>query len=784
MMRVQCSRSESIVLDKLTARIAKLSFGLNSKYIDPLEVSTKVLSGAYPGITAKELDTLSAETAVYLTTKHPDYAILAARIAASSLHKETKKKFSQVIKDLYSYVEPTTGKLTPLISDATFATVMENANVLDAAIMHHRDFEYQYFGFKTLEKSYLLRMNGRVVERPQHMLMRIAVGIHGNDIARAIESYDLMSRRYFTHASSTLFHSGTRVPQLCSCYLTTVKEDSMDGIFDTIKSAAMVSRLRAGLGISISNVRATGSYIAGTSGTSTGIVPMLRTFNATCPFRRSRGTSPGGPWHADVFAFLDLRKNHGKEEIRARDLFQALWVPDLFMKRVEANADWSLFCPREAPGLSEVYGAEFEALYENYEKNGCARKKVPAQKLWSAILEAQIETGGPFMLYKDHCNSKSNQKNLGTIKGSNLCVEIIEYTSNEEIAVCNVASLALPSFVVGGAFDFQKLHDVTKVLAYNLDRIIDVNFYPLPEARVSNLRHRPIGIGVQGLADVFMALRLPFDSEEARALNLRIFETIYHGALEASMEMAEVHGPYESWIGSPAQQGVLQYDMWGVQPSTTDLWDWSTIKERIARTGLRNSLLVAPPPTATTSQILGFNECFEPYTSMIYSRRVLAGEFQVVCPWLLEDLISRDLWNDRIRNLIIAHGGSIQKLDDIPADLKAIYKTVWEISQKRIIDMSADRGAFICQSQSMNIHIPNPTMGQLTSMHFYGWKKGLKTGMYYLRTHPAAQAIQFTVDQAAEAKSTLSGPPSVAAQLATPQSSPPTPTQKLSQATD
>ncbi|KAF9262956.1 hypothetical protein L218DRAFT_959774 [Marasmius fiardii PR-910] len=745
-------RKERIQFDKITSRIDKLCYGLDMNYVNPIEVTQKVVQGVYQGVTTVELDNLAAETAAYLTTKHPDYAVLAARIAISNLHKETKKSFSAVVKDLYEYVNPKNGRSASMIAQDTYEIVRENKDALDSAIIYNRDFNYNYFGFKTLERSYLLRINGRIAERPQHMIMRCAVGIHGRDIDRVLETYNLMSEKYFTHASPTLFNAGTPHSQLSSCFLVAMKDDSIEGIYDTLKECAMISKCAGGIGLHIHNIRATGSYIAGTNGYSNGIVPMLRAYDATARYVDQGGNKrPGAfamyiePWHADIFAFIDLRKNHGKEEVRARDLFYALWIPDLFMKRVEAGGNWSLFCPNEAPGLHEVYGDEFEALYEKYEKEDRARESIPAQKLWYAILEAQVETGTPFMCYKDHANRKSNQKNLGVIKSSNLCTEIMEYSAPDETAVCNLASLALPTFVRDGKFDFHKLHKVTKVVAYNLNRIIDVNFYPVPEARRSNMRHRPIGIGVQGLADTFMALRLPFESPEAKHLNIQIFETIYHGALEASAEIAEVDGPYETWMGSPAQQGQLQYDMWGVTP--TDLWDWDIIKQKIARTGLRNSLLTAPMPTASTSQMLGNNECFEPYTSNIYTRRVLAGEFQVVCPWLLRDLVDLGLWDDNMKNMIIAHNGSVQNIPNIPDHIKAIYKTVWEISQKKVLDLAADRGAFICQSQSLNVHLSAPTMGQLTSMHFYGWKKGLKTGMYYLRTRPAAQAIQFTVDQ-------------------------------------
>ncbi|KAF5382444.1 hypothetical protein D9615_002715 [Tricholomella constricta] len=793
-------RKERVQFDKITTRIDKLCYGLDMNYVNPIEVTQKVVQGVYQGVTTVELDNLASETAAYLTTKHPDYAVLAARIAISNLHKETKKNFSQVVKDLYEYVNPKNGRAAGMISKETYDVVCEHAETLDSAIIYSRDFDYNFFGFKTLERSYLLRINGRVAERPQHMIMRVAVGIHGSDIDRVIETYNLMSERYFTHASPTLFNAGTPHPQLSSCFLVCMKDDSIEGIYDTLKNCAMISKTAGGIGLNIHCIRATGSYIAGTNGYSNGIVPMLRAYDATARYVDQGGNKrPGAfaiyiePWHADVFEFLDLRKNHGKEEVRARDLFYALWIPDLFMKRVEANADWSLFCPNEAPDLHEVHGEEFEALFTKYENEGRAKKTLPAQKLWYAILEAQIETGGPFMLYKDAANGKSNQKNLGTIKSSNLCTEIIEYSSPEETAVCNLASLALPTFIKDGVYDFQKLHDVAKVVAFNLNRIIDVNYYPIPEARLSNFRHRPIGIGVQGLADTFMALHMPFDSPAAKELNVQIFETIYHGALEASVEMAEQEGTYETYAGSPASQGLLQFDLWGVTPS--GLWDWTSLKEKIVKTGLRNSLVTAPMPTASTSQILGFNECFEPYTSNIYTRRVLAGEFQVVCPWLLRELVDLGLWDDNMKNMIIAHNGSIQSIPNIPDNVKAIYKTVWEISQKKVIDLSADRGAFICQSQSLNIHLQSPTLGQLTSMHFYGWKKGLKTGMYYLRTRPAAQAIQFTVDQSvlksAKAQALNSGASAKTFSLPTPASSstsssstpPPQPTASASRST-
>ncbi|RUS21606.1 ribonucleoside-diphosphate reductase large chain [Endogone sp. FLAS-F59071] len=733
---------------QITARINKLCYGLDMNYIDPVAVTQKVISGVYQGVGTVELDNLAAETAAYMTTKHPDYAILAARIAISNLHKETTKSFSQVVENLHGYVNPKTDKLSPMISDEIYAIVMKHAEKLNSAIIYDRDFSYNYFGFKTLERSYLLRIDGKVAERPQHMLMRVSVGIHGEDIDAAIETYNLMSEKLFTHASPTLFNAGTPRPQLSSCFLLTMTEDSIEGIYDTLKTCAMISKTAGGIGLNIHNIRASGAYIAGTNGYSNGIIPMLRVYNNTARYVDQGGNKrPGAfaiylePWHADVFEFLDLKKNTGKEETRARDLFYALWISDLFMKRVEANEDWSLFCPSEAPGLADK-------LYESYERQGLARKVIKAQKLWYAILESQTETGTPYMLYKDACNSKSNQQNLGTIRCSNLCTEIVEYSSPEEVAVCNLASIALPLFVINReSYDFEKLHLVAKVVTKNLNKIIDINYYPVEEARRSNMRHRPIGLGVQGLADTFMLMRYPFDSSEAKELNKKIFETIYHAGLEASCELAEFSGPYETYAGCPVSKGILQYDMWNVEPS--DLWDWDELKEKIAKHGVRNSLLVAPMPTASTSQILGFNECFEPYTSNIYTRRVLAGEFQVVNPWLLKDLVELGIWNDKVKNMIIADNGSIQRVPSISDELKAIYKTVWELSQKVIIDMAADRGAFIDQSQSLNIFLAEPNYGRLTSMHFYGWKKGLKTGMYYLRSRPAVDAIKFTVDQLA-----------------------------------
>jgi ribonucleoside-diphosphate reductase alpha chain len=745
-------KSESVKFDKITARIEKLSYGLDRRFVNSIDVAKKVIEGLYDGVTTTELDNLAAETAASLTVKHPDYALLASRIAVSNLHKNTTKSFSDTMKLLYECTDSKTGKYVPLLADDIWAIIRDNAEQLDSTIIYDRDYGFDYFGFKTLEKSYLLKVDGKVVERPQHMYMRVAVGIHRDDIDNAIKTYNLMSERWFTHATPTLFNAGTPKPQMSSCFLLTMKDDSIDGIYDTLKQTAKISQSAGGIGLSIHNIRATGSYIGGTNGTSNGIIPMLRVFNDTARYVDQGGGKRKGafaiylePWHADVFEFLDLRKNHGKDEMRARDLFYALWVPDLFMQRVEAGGDWSLFCPHEAPGLPETWGADFEKLYTQYETQGRARRTVKAQDLWFAILDAQIETGTPYLLYKDSANRKSNQQNLGTIKSSNLCTEVIEYTAPDEVAVCNLASVALPRFVSGGQFDHQKLYDVTYEVTKNLNKIIDHNFYPIEEARNSNLRHRPIGIGVQGLADAFILLRLPFESDKAKQLNKEIFETIYFAAMTASKDLAKAEGAYETFAGSPTSKGVFQFDLWGVEPTLR--WDWYRLKDEVVKFGIRNSLLVAPMPTASTSQILGNNECFEPYTSNIYVRRVLSGEFVVVNKHLLKDLVELNLWNDEMKNNIIFHNGSIQAIDEIPQHLKDIYKTVWEIKQRTIIDMAADRGAYICQSQSLNLFVDSPSANKLTSMHFYGWKKGLKTGMYYLRTQAATQAVQFTVER-------------------------------------
>lgn len=745
-------RKEAVKFDKITARIVKMCYGLDP-LVSPEMVAMKVIEGLFDGVATTDLDNLAAEVAASKTIDHPDYALLASRIAVSNMHKDTKKSFSDVIYDLYHYLDPKTGQSASLIADDVYQIVMENKEVLDSSIIYDRDFRYDYFGFKTLERSYLLRMHGRVAERPQHMLMRVAVGIHKNDIESAIKTYNLMSEGWFTHATPTLFNAGTPKPQMSSCFLLTMKEDSIEGIYDTLKSCAQISQSAGGIGLSIHDIRAKGSYIKGTNGTSNGIVPMLRVYNDTARYVDQGGGKRKGsfaiylePWHADVFDFLDLKKNHGKEEQRARDLFYAMWTPDLFMKRVEENGDWTLMCPNECPGLSDTYGDEFEALYEKYEREGRGRKTIKAQDLWFKILESQIETGTPYMLYKDAANKKSNQKNLGVIKSSNLCTEIMEYTAPDEVAVCNLASLALPKFVEDGQFDHNKLFEVTYQATINLNRIIDYNFYPVPEARNSNMRHRPIGLGVQGLADAYILMRFPFDSPEAAQLNKDIFETIYYASMTASKDLAKVEGPYETFKGSPVSQGIFQFDMWGVQPSSR--WEWDVLREEVMTHGVRNSLLLAPMPTASTAQILGNNECFEPYTSNIYTRRVLSGEFIIVNKHLLRDLVKEGLWNAEMRQKLMASNGSVQKIEEIPQELKDLYKTAWEISQKVIIEQAADRGAYICQSQSLNIFMENANFGKLTSMHFYGWKKGLKTGMYYLRTKAATDAIKFTVDKA------------------------------------
>ena len=720
----------------------------------------KVIEGIYENVTTFELDNLAAEVSASLTVKHPDYAQLAARIAVSNLHKKTKKSFSETMTELYEYVNPITNQQAPLLADDVYEIIQEHKEVLDSTIIYDRDFGYDYFGFKTLERSYLLRLDGQIAERPQHMLMRVSIGIHKDDIDAAIETYEMMSKKYFTHATPTLFNAGTPKPQMSSCFLLTMKDDSIDGIYDTLKQCSKISQSAGGIGLSIHNVRAKGSYIRGTNGTSNGIVPMLRVFNDTARYVDQGGGKRKGsfaiylePWHADVFDFLDLRKNHGKEEMRARDLFYAMWTPDLFMERVEANGEWTLMCPNECPGLADAYGDKFRALYEQYEAEGKGRKTIKARELWEKIVESQIETGTPYMLYKDACNEKSNQKNLGTIRSSNLCTEIIEYTAPDEVAVCNLASIALPMFVDNGKFDHDKLYEVTYKVTKNLNVVIDRNYYPVPEARNSNMRHRPVGLGVQGLADTFIQLRLPFTSPEAKQLNKDIFETIYFASLKASKDLAKVDGAYETFEGSPISQGQFQFDLWGVEAKElSGRWDWDELREEIKESGVRNSLLLAPMPTASTSQILGNNECFEPYTSNIYTRRVLSGEFIIVNKHLLKDLVKLGLWNDELKNEILRTNGSIQNIEIIPQNIKDLYKTVWELSMRDIIDMAGERGMFIDQSQSLNLFVENANLGKLTSMHFYAWKQGLKTGMYYLRTKSAVDAIKFTVQKQSKAQ--------------------------------
>ncbi|MEO8236740.1 MAG: ribonucleoside-diphosphate reductase subunit alpha [Flavobacterium sp.] len=744
---------EPVMFDKITERIKKLCYGLN-ELVDPVKVAMRVIEGLYDGVSTSELDNLAAETAASMTIAHPDYAQLAARVAISNLHSNTKKSFSETMKDMYHYVNPRNGQDAPLLSDEVFNVIQENAAFLDSHIIYTRDFNYDYFGFKTLERSYLLKINGKIVERPQHMLMRVSVGIHLDDLKSVIETYDLMSKKYFTHATPTLFNAGTPKPQMSSCFLLAMQDDSIDGIYDTLKQTAKISQSAGGIGLSIHNVRATGSYIRGTNGTSNGIVPMLRVFNDTARYVDQGGGKRKGSfaiyietWHADIFDFLDLKKNTGKEEMRARDLFFAMWTSDLFMKRVQEDASWTLMCPNECPGLYDVYGEEFEAMYLDYEFRGKGRKTIRARELWEKILESQIETGTPYMLYKDAANRKSNHKNLGTIRSSNLCTEIMEYTSKDEIAVCNLASISLPMFIENGKFDHEALYNVTKRVTRNLNKVIDRNYYPVKEAENSNMRHRPVGLGVQGLADAFIMLRLPFTSDEAKVLNQEIFETLYFAAVTASMEMAKEEGPYSTFEGSPMSKGEFQYNMWGMKDEElSGRWDWASLRKEVMEHGVRNSLLVAPMPTASTSQILGNNEAFEPYTSNIYTRRVLSGEFIVVNKHLLHDLVERGLWNETLKQEIMRHNGSVQNIDVIPQDLKDLYKTVWEMSMKDIIDMSRQRGYFIDQSQSLNLFMQDANYSKLTSMHFYAWQSGLKTGMYYLRTKSAVDAIKFTLN--------------------------------------
>ncbi len=756
---------EDVRFDAIHEKLSSLTNGLDTNWVDAANLTKLTIEGLYDGVTTRELDQLAAETAASLASHHPDYSKLAARICVDDLHRSTKDSFTDVITDLREFIDPESGEHAPLISQEVYDIIMANKDTLNNYIDYNRDFTYDYFGFKTLERSYLLKLNGEVAERPQHMLMRVAVGIHHQDIEKALETYDLMSQGYFTHATPTLFNSGTPTPQMSSCFLLTMQDDSLVGIYDTLKQCALISKSAGGIGLSIHHIRSKGSYIKGTNGESNGIVPMLRVFNDTARYVDQGGGKRKGsiaiylePWHPDIIQFLDLRKNHGKEELRARDLFYALWTPDLFMERVEQNGDWSFFCPNECPGLQDAYGEDFKKLYESYEAQGLARETVPARTVWDKVVEAQIETGTPYMLYKDSANIKSNQKNLGTIRSSNLCTEIMEYTSKDEVAVCNLASIALPRFVDNETkqFDFEKLYDVTYHVTGNLNRVIDVNYYPVEEARNSNMRHRPIGLGVQGLADTFAMMGMYFESDAAKALNKEIFETIYFAACTASKDAAIVNGPYSTFEGSPASQGLLQFDLWGMNEHS-GRWDWDSLKTEIVEHGMRNSLLLAPMPTASTSQILGNNECFEAFTSNLYVRRTLSGEFVVTNKHLINDLIKLDLWSLEMKDEILRHKGSIQAIAAIPDHIKQLYKTTWEIKQKNVIDMAADRGAYIDQSQSMNIHMIDANAAKVSSMHFYGWRKGLKTGMYYLRTKAAADAIQFTVEQKKAEDQTVSG---------------------------
>ena len=738
---------QQVHFDKITTRIQHLAIGLN---VEAVSLAQRVVNGVYNNVPTSELDSLAAETAVAMITTHPDYGILAARLSISNLHKRTLGVFGKLTTMLY------TNDRTPLVEENYHAFVMEHKDRIEAEVDYDRDFQYDYFGLKTLEKSYLIQADGEILERPQDMLMRVACGIHIGDIEDALESYRLLSEKWFIHASPTLFNAGTPCPQLSSCFLVTMKEDSVDGIFETLKQCAHISKHAGGIGLSISTIRAAGSYIRGTNGTSNGIIPMLRVFNNTARYVDQGGGKRKGafavylePWHADIMEFLDLRKNNGVEEMRTRDLFLGLWMPDLFMQRVSDNGLWSLMCPNEAPGLCDVYGEKFELLYRQYESEPHrVRKVVKAREIWAKILESQIETGNPYMLFKDACNRKSNQKNLGTIRGSNLCTEIIEYTSPDETAVCNLASIALPRFVRDGKFDHNNLFVVCKVVVKNLNKIIDLNYYPVEEAKRSNSRHRPIGLGVQGLADVFAIMGHAFESPVARGLNRAIFETIYFAACTMSMELAREQGPYETFVGSPMSQGKFQFDLWDDDEDTSYLsgrWDWDGLRAQIKKHGMRNSLLIAPMPTASTSQIMGNNECFEPFTSNIYVRRTLAGEFVCVNKHLTRDLIALGLWSTKMKDRILKQNGSIQAIDEIPGYIRKIYKTVWEIQAKCLIDLAADRGRFIDQSQSLNVHMTDVTFSKLTSMHFYAWKSGLKTGMYYLRTQAAADALQYTV---------------------------------------
>lgn len=744
---------EEMRYDKITRRISVFCSDLNLEYIDPTYVTLKVTQGIYDGISTTELDVLAAETAASMTTTHPDYAKLAGRLAVSNLHKTTPKKFSQCIKELHSFIEPKTGKESSLIDDEIYKFVMENKEAIDGAICQERDLDFDYFGFKTLERSYLLKIGERIVERPQYLYMRVAVGICKGDVEMALRIYDDLSQHYYTHATPTLFNAGTRRPQMSSCFLIANKGDDIDGLFDTIGDVAKISKWAGGIGLHVHDVRAKGAYIKGTGGQSDGLLPMMKTYNEVARWINQGGKRKGSfaiylePWHADVLEFIDLRKNHGKEELRARDLFLAMWTPDLFMERVESDGDWSLFSPDEAPGLSDAVDSPedkaFTRLYEQYEQEGRARKTIKARKLMDAILTAQIETGTPYMLYKDAANYKSNQKNLGTIKSSNLCTEIIEYSSPTEQAVCNLASIALPKYIIDGEFNHELLYENTYQVMKNLNNVIDLNFYPTEETKRSNFRHRPVGLGVQGLADVFCMLGLPFESDEADKLQTEIFETIYFAALTSSKDISKVEGPYESISGSPIEKGIFQYQMWGkTDEDLSGRWDWKSLRKEVVKYGVRNSLLVAPMPTASTAQILGNNEAFEPFTTNLYSRRTLGGEFIVINKHLVKELLQLGLWNDTIKNKLIMENGSVQNIPEIPTEIKEIYKSVWEMSQKRILQMAANRSIFIDQSQSLNLFIADATKAKLLAAHLFGWKLGLKTGMYYLRTRAAVDPLK------------------------------------------
>ena len=752
---------EPVRFEKISNRVRKMTYGLNSDYVDPIEIAQKVIAGIYDGITTEELDNLAAETAASLIPRHPDYSVLASRIAVSKLHKSTKKKFSETIQDLYSYIDPETNQPAGLINEETYEAVMKNKQKYDGAIIHERDFNFEYFGFKTLEKSYLLKMNGTPSESPQHMYMRVAAGIWGEDTKNVIKTYELLSTHMMTHATPTLFNAGTKKPQLSSCFLLTMADDSIAGIYKTLSDVAVISQNAGGIGLAIHNIRSTGSYIKGTNGTSNGIVPMLKVFNETARYVDQGGGKRKGsfaiyiePWHADIEDFLDLRKNTGKEELRARDLFLALWVSDLFMKRVKENSDWSLFSPSDVPGLWELYGDAFEKAYVEAEASGKARKVIKARELWTKVIDSQIETGTPYMLYKDAANKKSNQQNLGTIKSSNLCTEILEYTDKDEQAVCNLASIPVNKFLKSTdartskihrgrcGVDHKALYDVAYQTTINLNRVIDINYYPTEETKRSNFRHRPIGIGIQGLADLYATMSIPFTSEEAMRTNEEVFETIYFASMTASMDLAKRDGKYETFDGSPLSKGEFQFNLWGFSDEQlSGRWDWAKLRKDVMKNGTRNSLLLAPMPTASTAQIMGNNEAFEPFTSNIYTRRTLSGEFILVNKHLVKDLISLGLWSEDMKNLIILHKGSVQNIPQIPQEIRDVYKTVWEIKQKDIIQMSADRGKFICQSQSLNLFIEGVNSAKLTAAHFHSWELGLKTGMYYLRTKSAVDAI-------------------------------------------